>query len=100
MKTKEYYEKVWTNFWKECLEKAKKELEEDEMDLGYLQDTATEIFEETANAEQIIGYYIYFHKDWALKDWLENTNELNFSKQDKEIDRELKRLYLRNQDVE
>ena len=38
---------------------------------GYVQ--IAQIFEETANAEEIVGYYIMYHKDSALRDWLDNT---------------------------
>ena len=94
VKNKKYYEGAWEKFWDACWERAKNELEEEGADLSNTSDLATEIFEETANAEQVIGYYIHYHGDDALKDWLGNTNGLIFSERDEEIDSELKRLFV------
>lgn len=93
-KNKEYYEKVYLDFEDNCIREAKRMLIEEDGNLSYTGELATEIFEETANAEQVIGFYVYNHKDCALNQWLENTDGIEFTEQDTEIDRELKRLYL------
>lgn len=93
---KEYYEEIWKRFWDECLDNAKVELNELVIDpsMDLVIDTATEIFEESANAEQIAGYYIVYHKEDALKDWKTNTEGINFSEKDNEINKILEALYL------
>lgn len=91
---KEYYIAAWNEFWKKCLQDAQEVVDKndlhDDTDVVYL---ATEIFEDVANAEQIVGYYITYHLDYALEDWLCNTKGLKFNEQDKEVDRILKELY-------
>ena len=93
---KEYYEKIWKRFWDRCLDNARAELSElginPSMDL--VNETATEIFEESADAEQIAGYYIVYHKEDALKDWKANTEGIKFSEKDSEINKILEALYL------
>lgn len=93
---KEYYEEIWNRFWDRCLDSAKAELSELGIDpsMDLVIDTATEIFEESANAEQIAGYYIVYHKEDALKDWKTNTEGIRFSEKDNEIDKILEALYL------
>lgn len=97
MKDKEYYISKFNNKWKNCLKEAEEDIEKDsscKFANDVISYAATEIFEETANAEEIVGYYIVYHKDSALRDWLDNTKGINFSEQDKEVDRILKILYV------
>lgn len=93
MKDKKYYEEVWNKFWNECLQDAKAEFEKSDFDEDDIKNAATVIFEDTANAEQVVGYYIIYHKDDALQDWVDNTKGIKLSEQDKEVDRILKELY-------
>lgn len=86
-----YYLKLYHTKWDECYDRAKKEdPQADEDDIRYY---ATMTFEEEGNAEEVVGYYICYHGDDALKDWLSNTKGTELSDQGKEVDRILKRLY-------
>lgn len=56
-------------------------------------DTVTELFEETATVDEVVGYYIVWHEEYALSDWLDNIDGIELTEQDKEVDRKLKELY-------
>lgn len=94
-KGKEYYQAEWQKFWDECIIKAENELNE----LGLvpsedsINETAAEISEESADVAQIVGYYIVYHKEDALRDWKMNTEGMEFSEEDREITRILEKLY-------
>lgn len=90
MKDKTYYTDIFNKKWDVCLKEAEKDIKENGGKADIITDVATEIFEETANVEEVVGYYIVYHKDSALKDWLGNTEGINFTEQDKEVDRILK----------
>ncbi len=93
-KNKEYYKKQFLIFWDKCFERAKWEAEESlHNDYDELNRICFEIFNDLSNAEQVIGYYIETHREFALKDWEDNVCGKTLTKKDKEIDRELKRLY-------
>lgn len=94
MKDKKYYVHMYKDKWNHCLEEAEKRVLVSDCPLRLLTDIATEIFEETVNAEEVVGYYIYFHGNSALKVWMSNTEGIKFTDQDREIDRILKELYL------
>lgn len=93
--SREYYEEVWQEFWNACLNRAKIELSKSDPDFTEddVRETATEIFEETANAEEIAGYYVIFHMENALKDWKINTEGLAFAEKDNEVNRILETLF-------
>lgn len=93
MKDKTYFTEIFNKKWDACLKEAEKEIKENSGNADIITDVATEIFEETANAEEIVGYYIMYHKDSALRDWLDNTKGINFTEQDAEVDKILKELY-------
>jgi hypothetical protein len=92
MKGKNYYQEIYNKKWNKCLEEARNDIKENSgtVDIGYI---ATEIFEETASAEEVVGYYIDLHGSEALKDWLVNTKGITFTEQDKTVDKILKELY-------
>lgn len=92
MKYKQYYMETFIKKWDACLEEAEMEIEENDGEVD-ITDIATEIFEETANAEEVVGYYIKYHESEALRDWEINTKGIVFSDQDKEVDRILRKLY-------
>lgn len=89
MKDCNYYKKVYQEFWSKCMDMAEKEVLENG---GDLLDCATEIFEELANAEQVVGYYICFYNEYALKTWLMNIVGFDLTEQDKEVTRLLEEL--------
>lgn len=90
---KKYYVNAFNKKWDDCLKQARKDIEENNGTFDIVTEIATEIFEETANAEEVVGYYIVYHNESALKDWEVNTEGVNFTEQDKEIDRILRELY-------
>lgn len=93
MKDKTYYTEVFNKKWDSCLEEAKKDIQENGGTDDILSYVATEIFEDTANSEEIVGYYITYHDDYALSAWVSNTKGISFTEQDKKVDRVLKDLY-------
>lgn len=107
MKTKQEYIDFAKKKWNEVLKNEIKEYEDEgfvkstEEGLWihpvtkkkvYPSDTATESYAECLNAEEIVGYYLWLHGEDALKDWLDNTNEIEINEQSKKVDRILKEL--------
>ncbi len=85
---REYYRKKFFEKWGSLYADAEKDKEDG--DPGY---TATMAFEECANAEETVGYYLVYHKEYALKDWMDNTAGIDMTEQDKEVDKILKKLF-------
>lgn len=83
-KYKEHYIDAFERKWKECLEKAKKEETEDEGEY------ATYLFDEEASMEEVVGFYIKFHKDNAFNEWSKAIDGLTLREKEKEISRILK----------
>lgn len=54
---------------------------------------ATFEFEDVANANEVVGYYVELHGDSALKDWTANTAGICMNDQDKIVDKILHELY-------
>ena len=108
-KNKEYYIQLAKKKWEEVLLDEIKEFEEEgfvksEKEEGlwihptlnkkvHPADTATETYDSVLNAEEVVGYYLWLHEENALRDWQENTARIQFTEQDKEVDRILKELY-------
>ena len=93
MKNKKYFVKKFNKKWDKCYKEAEVDVEENGGDSDIVSEVATEIFDDTANAEEIVGYYIVYHGESAFEDWTANIKGLRLTEQDKEIDRILKRLY-------
>ena len=85
--SKEFYIEAYNKKWDECLKEAEKENSKD------VSESATYIFEETANAKEVVGYYLVYHGDDALKDWKSNTDGIKMNEQDLEVDRILTELF-------
>ena len=49
-------------------------------------------FDQTANAEEVVGYYLTDGETSALKRWLENIEGIDLTEQDKEVTRILTEL--------
>jgi len=47
---------------------------------------ATEEFEETASATEIVGYYLTIYKEQAFETWVSNTKGIEKTQKDKEVD--------------
>ena len=92
MADKQYYMDIFNKKWDACLEEAEIDIKENGGNVD-ISDVATEIFEETANSEEVVGFYIIYHGDEALRDWERNTDGIVFSDKDKEVDRILRELY-------
>lgn len=86
-----YYQKLYRIKWDECYARARKE--EPQADEDEIRYVTTLIFEEEGNAEEMVGYYICYHGDDALKYWISNTEGIELSKQGRKVDRILKKLY-------
>ena len=54
---------------------------------------ASEEFEDTCTAEEVVGFYIVNEEDNALNQWLENIDGLELTDMDKEVTAILKKLY-------
>lgn len=53
-------------------------------------------FDQTANAEEVVGYYLTNYEWNPLKAWLENIEGIDLTEQDKEITRLLEELNANN----
>ena len=86
MKNKSYYESVYESRIKEI---RKEMIEEEVEDIDY---ACTIEFDEIANAEEIVGYYLVNEGTNALEQWLENIDGIDLTEQDKEVTKILKKL--------
>ena len=86
MKNRSYYESIYENRMDEIYREM---LEEEVEDIDY---ACTMEFDETANAEEVVGYYLVNEGTNALKQWLENIDGIDLSEQDKEVTKILKKL--------
>lgn len=87
MKNRSYYESIYENRMDEIYRELKEE--GDIKDIDY---ACTMEFDETANTEEVVGYYLVNEGTNALKQWLENIEGINLTEQDKEVTRLLKEL--------
>ena len=85
-KTKEYYKEKYNKKWEECyLEEVKSGSD----DPGY---DASIAFDEIANAEEVVGYYLVNYTENPLDNWLDNTKGIKLNEQDKEVTSILEKL--------
>lgn len=86
IKSKEYYISKFDKKWEECL-----------INTGDINsdnnEQATNLFDETASVEEVVGFYLKFHKDNAYEDWLKNTEGVVLSEQSTTVDFILKNLF-------
>ena len=79
MKNKEYYIQKYEDRMMEIYN----EFRDD--NIKNMDEFCTRHFDETANAEEVVGYY-YTHYGWnPLKHWMENTEHIEMTEQDKEV---------------
>lgn len=50
-------------------------------------------FDSTANAEEVVGYYLINYEWNPLKSWLENIEGIDLTEQDKEVTKMLTELF-------
>ena len=86
MKNKSYYESVYENRMKEI---RKEMIKEEVEDIDY---ACTIEFDEIANAEEIVGYYLVNEGTNALEQWLENIDGIDLTEQDKKVTKILNEL--------
>ena len=86
MKDRVYYQQKYEDRMDEIYRELK---EQNVDDIDY---ACTMEFDETANAEEIVGYYLSDGETTALKRWLENTEDIELTEQDKEVTRILTEL--------
>lgn len=89
VRDKDFYSNKFIRKWESCLNRCPDEKDK--------QAAATELFEETADADEIAGYYVVLHKNLAFQTWQENTVHLKeegkMSPVDKKVDNILRTLY-------
>lgn len=62
-------------------------------DIADKDEYCTRWFDETADAEEVVGYYFVFHEQNPLGDWLENLKYVDeVTKQDEEVTKILTKL--------
>lgn len=86
MKNRSYYELKYENRMDEIYREM---LEEDLKDIDY---ACTIEFDETANAEEVVGYYLVNEGTNAFKQWMENIEGIDLTEQDKEVTKILEEL--------
>lgn len=57
-------------------------------------DAVTEEFEQTADFEEVVGYYCVNHPDDGLRVWLGNIEGLTLTHQDEKVTKILKKIYV------
>ena len=69
-----------------CISEAKESMKKlyDDLDDKCIQE-AVEHFEETANAEEVVGYYLSHYGDDAYKAWEDNTSNIELNDEHKSI---------------
>jgi hypothetical protein len=86
MKNREYY----VLKYEDRMDEIYRELRETNVeDIDY---ACTMEFDETANAEEVVGYYLINYEWNPLKGWLENTEGKEMTEQDKEVTKMLTEL--------
>lgn len=86
MKNRSYYELKYENRMDEIYREM---LEEDLEDIDY---ACTIEFDETAKAEEVVGYYLVNEGTNAFKQWMENVEGIDLTEQDKEVTKILEEL--------
>jgi hypothetical protein len=79
MKNRTYY----VQKYEDRMDEIYRELKETNVkDIDY---ACTIEFDETANAEEVVGYYLINYEWNPLRGWLENTASIDLTEQDKEV---------------
>ena len=87
MKNRSFYESKYESRIDEIYRKMKEECVED---IDY---ACTMEFDETANAEEVVGYYLANYGDNALNDWRANDEGIEMTEQDKVVTEILEQLF-------
>lgn len=85
MNNREYYKQKY----EDRMDEIYRELKDAVDDIDY---ACTIEFDETANAEEVAGYYLSDGDTTALKRWLENIEGIDLTEQDKEVTKILTEL--------
>ena len=92
-KDKEFFANMFYAKWRTCVTEAEENIRKNGGSKDMVAEIATGIFEESADADEVAGYYVVYHGDDALKDWAANTEGIVMTKQDTVVDSILKDLY-------
>lgn len=84
--TTAYYISKYNDKWNACCQEC---MDEGSADVSY---DATILFDKTANAEEVAGFYCMFYEKDPLKGWLTNTEGIELSEQDKKVTEILKQI--------
>ena len=76
------YHNKWNESYNEAVEKGSEDPDYD----------ASMIFDEGCTPEEVVGYYLYFYEDYALRQWRDNTDGMELGEHSKEVDRILTEL--------
>lgn len=87
MKNRSYYESKYESRMDGIYREMKEEGVED---IDY---ACTMEFDQTANAEEVVGYYLANYGDNALKEWKANTEDIEMTEQDKTVTEILEQLF-------
>lgn len=74
------YLSLYKNKWNKCYTEA---LENGSNDPDY---DASIIFDEGCSPEEVVGYYLYYYEEEALRQWRGNIEGLELNKNDRKID--------------
>ena len=91
MHDKSYYLDKFKDKIAKCEEEEKNNAHQEGVE--YDSSFAQERFDEECNAEEIVGYYIYYYKDDALKTWRENIEGRVITDEIRDVTRILEYLY-------
>jgi hypothetical protein len=80
---------IFQNKWEECMKEAKENKTAD----NDISAVAMDIFNENANAEEVVGYYLTYYGEEAMETWRENVKYVDMNPQDKEVDKLLTILF-------
>ena len=93
-KNKEYYIQKHQELWQKCMEEAESR-NADDVELA-----ADSLYNDYATEEHVVGHYLYWYGDSALKIWTENLTSIKKrtkgwaeSDTDKAVTKILKRLF-------
>lgn len=88
MRDRQYYILKYEDRMDEIYREAKGEGIKD----NNIEEYCTMEFDQTANAEEVVGYYLINYEWNPLKGWLENIEGIDLTEQDKEVTKILKDL--------
>ncbi|MBR3646425.1 MAG: hypothetical protein IKN54_08395 [Lachnospiraceae bacterium] len=94
---KEKYQIIYQEALLKCKKEAETELKNEYGNSSFsdseIDERKHEIFHDTANTEEVVGYYMTYYSDTYLSQWKENINGKELTEQDKKVSDILQNLY-------